>query len=104
MSKVCLVTGGASGIGAAVARIAAARGFSVAVNYKSRREQAETLVAELRTLGARAVALQADVSEPRQIETLYERVKQDLGTPDAVLNSAGVATSACASRTRPRPI
>lgn len=94
MSKVLLVTGGASGIGAAVARLAAERGFSVAVNYRSRREQAGSLVSELRSLGARAVAIEADVSEPDQIETLYERVKQELGVPDAVLNSAGIATPA----------
>ncbi|RYZ10135.1 MAG: SDR family oxidoreductase [Myxococcales bacterium] len=93
MSKVLLITGGASGIGAAVARIAAPRGFSVAINYRSRREQAEGLVTELRSLGARAVAIAADVSEPSQLESLYERVKQELGVPDAVLNSAGIATS-----------
>lgn len=93
MSKVILITGGASGIGAAVARIAAERGFSVAVNYRSRREQAEALVSELRSRGSRAVAIAADVSEPNQIESLYERVKQELGVPDAVLNSAGIATS-----------
>lgn len=93
MSKILLVTGGASGIGAAVARLAAERGFSVAINYRSRREQADALVTELRALGSRAVAIAADVSEPSQIESLYERVKQELGAPDAVLNSAGIATS-----------
>ncbi|MDF3066257.1 MAG: NAD(P)-dependent oxidoreductase [Polyangiaceae bacterium] len=93
MSKILLVTGGASGIGAAVARIAAERGFSVAINYRSRREQAESLVSELRSLGSRAVAIEADVAEPNQIQHLYARVKQDLGVPDAVLNSAGIATS-----------
>lgn len=93
MSKILLVTGGASGIGAAVAKIAAARGFSVAINYRSRREQAEALVAELRSRGSRAVAIAADVSEPTQVEHLYARVRQELGVPDAVLNSAGIATS-----------
>lgn len=93
MSKILLVTGGASGIGAAVARIAAERGFAVAVNYRSRKEQADALVSELRSLGSRAIAIQADVAEPSQIERLYERVKQELGVPDAVLNSAGIATS-----------
>lgn len=92
MSKVLLVTGGASGIGAAVARIAAERGFSVAVNYRTRLEQAEALVAELRARGARAVALRGDVSQPAELESLYDRVVQELGVPDAVLNSAGVAT------------
>ena len=92
MSKVLLVTGGASGIGAAVARIAAERGFSVAVNYRSRLEQAEALVAELRAIGTRAVALRADVSQAAELESLYDRVAQELGVPDAVQNSAGIAT------------
>jgi NAD(P)-dependent dehydrogenase (short-subunit alcohol dehydrogenase family) len=94
MSRVLLVTGGASGIGAAVARLAAERGFAVALNYRSRREQAEALVRELRALGARAVAIQADVSEPDQIEALYQQTKQELGAPHAVVNSAGIATAA----------
>ena len=94
MSRVLLVTGGASGIGAAVARLAAERGFSVALNYRSRREQAEALVRELRALGARAVAIQADVSEPEQIESLYQQTQQELGAPEAVVNSAGIATAA----------
>lgn len=94
MSRVLLVTGGASGIGAAVARLAAGRGFSVAVNYRSKREQAEALVRELRAQGARAVAIQADVSQPEQIEALYQQTKQELGVPQAVVNSAGIATAA----------
>lgn len=94
MSRVLLITGGASGIGAAVARIAAPRGFSIAVNYRSRREQAEALVAELQAVGARAVAIAADVSEPSDVERLYARVEQELGVLGAVVNSAGIATPA----------
>jgi NAD(P)-dependent dehydrogenase (short-subunit alcohol dehydrogenase family) len=92
MSQVLLVTGGASGIGASVARLAAERGFAVAVNYRSRHEQADALVAELRGRGSRAVALQADVSHPEQLEALYEGVVRELGKPTAVVNSAGIAT------------
>jgi NAD(P)-dependent dehydrogenase (short-subunit alcohol dehydrogenase family) len=94
MSQVLLITGGASGIGAAVARLVAARGFSVAINYRTKQAQAEQLVAELRAVGARAAAFQADVAEPEQIESLYARVKQELGALRAVVNSAGIATAA----------
>jgi len=92
MSRVLLITGGASGIGAAVARLAAERGYSVAINYRSRRAQAEALVAELRALGTRAVTIAADVSEPQQVAALYQRVGQELGALSAVVNSAGIAT------------
>ena len=94
MSQVLLITGGASGIGAAVARLAAERGFSIALNYRTKQAQAEALVAELRARGTRAAAYQADVAEPRQVESLYARVKDELGVPRAVLNSAGIATGA----------
>jgi NAD(P)-dependent dehydrogenase (short-subunit alcohol dehydrogenase family) len=92
MSGILLVTGGASGIGAAVSRMAAARGYAVAINYRSRQSQAEALAQELRGQGTRAVALRADVSEPRQVEALYAAVKHELGAPTAVVNSAGIAT------------
>lgn len=99
MSQVLLVTGGASGIGAAVARIAAARGYAVAVNYRSRRAQAESVVSELKSLGARAAAFKADVSSESEVEQLYASVKQQLGVPTAVVNSAGVATSSPVAET-----
>ena len=60
-NKVCLITGSSRGIGAAIARAAAAEGAAVAVNYRSSQQQAELLVEELRDLGAQALAVQADV-------------------------------------------
>lgn len=92
MSGVLLVTGGASGIGAAVARLAAERGFALAINYRSREQQARALVQELQAKGARAAAFHADVSVPAQVEALYRRVQEELGTLRAVVNSAGIAT------------
>lgn len=89
---VLLVTGGATGIGAAVARLAAERGFAVAVNYRSKQRQADALVQELRAKGTRAEALQADVTQAAEVEALYRRARE-LGPLRAVVNSAGIATS-----------
>jgi NAD(P)-dependent dehydrogenase (short-subunit alcohol dehydrogenase family) len=94
MSGVLLITGGASGIGAAVARLAAARGFALAINYRSKEAQAQALVRELRLKGVQAAAFQADVSVPTDVEALYARVQQELGPLGAVVNSAGIATNA----------
>jgi NAD(P)-dependent dehydrogenase (short-subunit alcohol dehydrogenase family) len=93
MSGVLLVTGGASGIGAAVARLAAERGFTLAINYRTKEQQARALVHELHAKGQAAAAFHADVSVPAQVEALYQRVQKDLGPLRAVVNSAGIATS-----------
>jgi NAD(P)-dependent dehydrogenase (short-subunit alcohol dehydrogenase family) len=94
MAGVLLVTGGASGIGAAVVRLAADRGFALAINYRSKEQRAQALVHELRAKGARAAAFHADVTDPEQVEALYLRVQNELGSLRAVVNSAGIATSA----------
>jgi NAD(P)-dependent dehydrogenase (short-subunit alcohol dehydrogenase family) len=90
MSKNLLITGGASGIGASVARLAAGQGWSIAINYRSREAEAFGLVEELKGGGTRAFAIRADVSEPAQIERLYAEADEKLGTLAAVVNSAGI--------------
>ena len=62
VNKVLLVTGGGRGIGAATARLAAHRGYSVCVNYKRREDDARRVVAEIEAGGGRALAIQADIS------------------------------------------
>jgi NAD(P)-dependent dehydrogenase (short-subunit alcohol dehydrogenase family) len=91
MSKTLIVTGGASGIGAATARIAAARGYDVAVNFRSREAQALALVEDLRCSGVRAVAVRADVSSPSDVERLFAVTDAEFGAPAALVNSAGVS-------------
>jgi NAD(P)-dependent dehydrogenase (short-subunit alcohol dehydrogenase family) len=63
--RTALVTGGSRGIGAAIARSLAKAGAAVAVNYRERADQADTLVKEIVGAGGRAAAYRADVSEPR---------------------------------------
>ncbi len=84
--KWILVTGGSRGIGAAVARLAAARGYAVAVNYRERSEPAEKLIAEL---GAPAVALQADLSREAEVVRLFQELDK-LGPLQALVNNAGI--------------
>lgn len=90
MNRTALITGGASGIGAATARLLASRGWALAINYRSRGAQAVALVDELRQGGARAVAIQADMLDTAAIVSLFERVDRELGRIDALVNSAGI--------------
>ncbi|MCP5370914.1 MAG: glucose 1-dehydrogenase [Hyphomicrobiales bacterium] len=90
MDKVILITGGSRGIGAAVARRAARDGYAVAVNYRARADAAQALVAEIEAGGGRAVAIQADVAREDDIVDLFDETRAHLGTPTALVNSAGV--------------
>ncbi|OBJ71661.1 SDR family oxidoreductase [Mycobacterium sp. 1274756.6] len=88
--KRFLVTGGGRGIGAAIARRLAGEGAAVAVNYVANPTTATDLVEELRRSGARAAALQADVSDAEQAHQLVRRAAEELGGLDGVACSAGV--------------
>jgi len=91
MPKVLLITGGASGIGAATARRAAAAGYWVAVNYRSRKDEAFDLVTEIESAGGKAAAFAADISEAGDVTGLFDAVETELGTPWALVNSAGIS-------------
>ena len=90
MRKVVLVTGGSRGIGAATARMAAARGFSVAVNYRRDAAAAEQVAAGIVGAGGRAIAVQADVAAEADVVRLFETVGRELGPLTALVNNAGV--------------
>lgn len=90
MNPVLLVTGGGRGIGAAVARLAAGRGFDVAVNYRADERAALNVVEDVRRIGARGIAVQADVSDERAIIKMFETVDQ-FGQLGALVNNAGIS-------------
>ena len=85
-----LVTGGGRGIGAAAAKLAAGRGYAVAINYERAQGRAETLAAEIEAAGGKAIAVQADVAQQDQVERMFGEVDQRLGRLTALVNSAGI--------------
>jgi 3-oxoacyl-[acyl-carrier protein] reductase len=89
--KIALVTGGSRGIGAAVALSLAKAGVDVAVNFRTRSEDAEKVCAAIRKLGRRALAVQADVSKSGQVQTMVAQIENQLGAVDIVVNNAGMA-------------
>jgi NAD(P)-dependent dehydrogenase (short-subunit alcohol dehydrogenase family) len=90
MPKVILVTGASRGIGAATARLAAAEGYSVCVNYRHRRDDANAVVSAIEAGGGRAAAIQADVSVEADVVRLFEECDARLGRLTALVNNAGV--------------
>ena len=88
--KVALVTGSSRGIGQAIAERLGADGVSVVVNYKSDAESAAKVVAKIEAGGGRAVAAQADVSDPQQIRSLFDVAQQSFGGLDILVNNVGV--------------
>ena len=79
MARVVLITGASRGIGAATARLAAARGYSVCVNYRRNRAAAETVVRDVEAAGARAIAVAADVGVEADVVRLFEACDASLG-------------------------
>lgn len=90
MSPVILITGGSRGIGAATARLAATRGYAVAVNYRANQAAADVLVAELRATGARAIAVGGDVGREQDVAQVFATVDRELGPLTALVNNAGI--------------
>lgn len=89
--RVLLVTGASRGIGAATARVAARRGYDVAVNYTSNVEAADAVVADAERAGARAVAIQADVADEQAVDRLFAETERRLGPIWGLVNNAGIA-------------
>jgi 3-oxoacyl-[acyl-carrier protein] reductase len=89
--KRALVTGGARGIGAAIALKLAQDGADVAVTYEKSADKAEALAAEIRALGRKAVAIQADAADLDASVAAVDKTVADLGGLDILINNAGVA-------------
>lgn len=90
MSGVLLVTGGSRGIGAATARLAAAAGWAVGVNYRKDEAAAREMVGAIVDAGGRACAVQADVAIEADVERMFAETEQTLGPLKALVNNAGI--------------
>jgi len=90
-AHVALVTGASRGIGAAVALTLAELGAAVAVNYRERTDDAEAIVAKIKSSGGRAIAVAADVSQSAAVAGMVERIARELGPIDILVNNAGIA-------------
>lgn len=90
MKKVIVITGASRGIGAATARLAAARGYAVCVNYLKNQSAAEAVVDDIESAGGKAIAVAADVSAEAEVVNLFKTVNQQLGTVTALVNNAGI--------------
>ncbi len=89
-SPVALVTGAATGIGAACARRLAAEGFRIGVHYRSSAEKAEKLLSELPD----AFGLRADLTVAQEVDELVKQLKVDAGRVDVLVNNAGYNVNA----------
>ena len=100
-NKIALVTGGASGLGKAIVTILAEEGANVAINYRSKKSEADSLAEQIqKQYGVKATAVYADVSNENDVRSTFEEIEKTLGPVDiAVNNAAYCANPECADLT-----
>jgi 3-oxoacyl-[acyl-carrier protein] reductase len=86
--RVALITGSSRGIGAAVARLLASRGMRVVINYRTRRDEADDVVASISSAGGRAMAAQADVRDGPAVFGMVEQVRAAMGDVEVLVHNA----------------
>lgn len=89
-APVILITGGSRGVGAATARLAAARGYDVAISYVSDETAALAVANDVKAAGRRALAVRADSAEPEQVAALFAAIDREFGRVDVLVNNAGI--------------
>lgn len=90
---VLVVTGGGRGIGAATARLAAARGYAVCVNFLRDYDAAQAVVRDIRNDGGRAIAVPGDVASEADVVRLFQECDRSLGPLAALVNNAGIVAT-----------
>jgi len=90
--KVALITGGGTGIGREIALSFAREGAGVAVNYSRSEKEAMGTAQEIQNLGVTALAIKADVSQDAQVRGMMDKVMEEFGRLDILVNSAGTTT------------
>ena len=89
-NKVAIVTGGSRGIGRAIATTLAAAGATVVVNYKGNQSAADEVVRAIEAAEGQALAIQADISKPDEVERLFKTALDRYGKIDILVNNAGI--------------
>ena len=90
MNKVVLITGGSRGIGAATAMLASRKGFDVCINYLKNEKAAADVVSAIKNDGRKAIAIQADIADEKQVINLFNAVDKEFGKLHGLVNNAGI--------------
>jgi 3-oxoacyl-[acyl-carrier protein] reductase len=89
-AQAAIVTGASRGIGRAIAERLAADGFKVVINYSGNAARADETVADIQRAGGHAIAVQADVAQPEDVQRLFATAREAFGEIGAVVHSAGI--------------
>jgi 3-oxoacyl-[acyl-carrier protein] reductase len=89
--KIALITGGSRGIGRAIGLALARAGADIAINYRSRTDEAEKVRTQIERYGRRCIIVRADVSDGREVTRMVETIDRTLGSVTILINNAGIA-------------
>lgn len=89
-NKVALITGSARGLGKAIAERYAALGANIIINYSKDKSSADEVLSNIKAMGAKAIAIQADISKVADLERLFAEAKLQFGKIDIVVANAGI--------------
>lgn len=98
INKVALITGGAKGIGRAIALKMAENGYNLVINYRSSIHEAENVKRSCEDLGAEVVLIEADVSNESDVMSLFNQLKNHFNRLDVLVNNAGITRDGLAMR------
>jgi 3-oxoacyl-[acyl-carrier protein] reductase len=88
--KVAIVTGSSRGIGREIAKVFSQEGAKIAINYSTSEKEARSLLKDIENEGGKAVTVQADVSKKPEVERMVEKVLEQFGRVDVLVNNAGI--------------
>jgi len=100
-AKVILVTGSSRGLGRSIALDLGAAGQKVVVNYAGSEDAANQTVEDIKAAGGDAIAVQSDVSDPDSVKAMFDKIKEEYGTCDILINNAGITADTLVMRMKP---